>query len=130
VAALIPGNGTSIGSGDAGYNMRDNNYRYTNDIYMGDADHPMNVTMDNTPVTTRLDKLIYLLDSAVNYTESPKSGTSNAKSLGNGNGDTKPTPKVPTITKGETSIGQHDKLSSIHSRIARRTRTNTNYNHM
>jgi hypothetical protein len=121
----------SIGSGDAGYAMRDNNYRYTDDIYMGDADHPMNVTMDNTPVTTRLDKLIYLLDSAVNYNETPKSGPSNAKSLGNGDGDKavkKPQPS--RSSKGETSVGAHDRLATIHNKIAKRTRVGLNYNQL
>jgi hypothetical protein len=129
VAALIPGN--SVGYGDAGYAMRDNNYRYTDDIYMGDADHPMNVTMDNTPVTTRLDKLIYLLDSAVNYNDTPKSGPSNAKPLGNGDGDKAVKKQQPTrSSKGETSVGAHDRLATIHNKIAKRTRVGLNYNQL
>ena len=127
ITSLIPND--MVNYGDAGYNMRDNMHMYTDDVYMGDADHPMNVTMDNTPVTSRLDKLVALLDQAVNVKESPKAGPSNAKSLGNGTAD-KPKTQVKQTPKGNTSVGQHDKLANIHARLAKRTRVGVNYNQM
>lgn len=120
----------SIGNGDAGYNMRDNYHMYSDDVYMGDADHPMNVTMDNTPVTSRLDKLVDLLDYAVNYKEEPKAGPTNAISLGNGTGEKPKKAQKQPSNKGTTNIGQTDKLANIHAKIARRTRVGANYNHM
>ena len=127
VAALIPN--VSIGNGDAGYSMRDNVHMYTDDVYMGDADHPMHVTMDHTSVTSRLDKLVELVDTALNGKPEPVAGTSNAKTLGMGKGETKPTQQISS-SKGYSSLGQQDKLSQIHNRIARRTRVGTNYNQM
>ena len=127
LTSLIPSD--MVGYGDAGFNMRDDSYRYSNDIYMGDADHPMNVTMDNSPVTSRLDKLVELLDYAVNGGKHETvSETSNAKSLGFG--DTKPvsTSAKTQSVKGTTSTGQRDKLATLHSRLARRTRVAQNYN--
>jgi hypothetical protein len=123
---------SSIGSGygDAGYNMRDKMHMYTDDVYMGDADHPMNVTMDSTPVTSRLDKLVELVDTALNGKPEPVSNGSNAKSVSIGNGDRKPAIKSSDSMKGTTNIGQHDRLADIHNRLARRTRTSVNYNQL
>ena len=125
---LIP---TSIGNGDAGYNMRDNDNIYTNDVYMGDADNPMHVVMDSSPVTSRIDKLIELIDSAVNPKEVTQAGPSNAKSNSIGHGEPN-VAQAPTMsaTKGQSSIGQKDRLAQLHSKLAKRTRTNLNYNHL
>lgn len=131
IAAMVPAGSVGMGYGDAGYNMRDNDYRYSNDIYMGDADHPMNVKMDNTPVTSRLDRLVELVDYAVNGDREREtvSTNSNAKSLGFGDKkQSKPTQTAAPSVKGATSTGQRDKLSTLHSKLARRTRVAQNYN--
>ena len=122
-------NGISVGNGDAGYNMRDNIRMYSDDIYMGDADHPMNVTMDNSPVTNRLDKLVELVDLAVNGVPEPVSNGSNAKSVSIGNGPGRQnTPITSKKNIGQTNITQHDTFARIHNNIAKRTRTSVNYN--
>ena len=126
----IPSYDKYVGYGDAGYNMRDKMHMYTDDVYMGDADHPMNVTMDSTPVTSRLDKLVELVDTALNGKPEPVSNGSNAKSVSIGNGDRKPAIKSSNSMKGTTNIGQHDRLADIHNRLARRTRTSVNYNQL
>ncbi len=126
----IPSYDKYVGYGDAGYNMRDKMHMYTDDVYMGDADHPMNVTMDSTPVTSRLDKLVELVDTALNGKPEPVSNGSNAKSVSIGNGDRKPAIKSSDSMKGTTNIGQHDRLADIHNRLARRTRTSVNYNQL
>lgn len=126
----IPSYEKYVGYGDAGYNMRDKMHMYTDDVYMGDADHPMNVTMDSTPVTSRLDKLVELVDTALNGKPEPVSNGSNAKSVSIGNGDRKPAIKSSDSMKGTTNIGQHDRLADIHNRLARRTRTSVNYNQL
>jgi hypothetical protein len=118
------------GNGDAGYAMRDNDYKYTDDIYMGDADHPMNVKMDNSPVTSRLDTLITLLDTVANPKEVIKAGPSNSKPLGFGKPETKTKVPKEVSSKGSISTGQYDRLASIHSSIARRTRVGVNYNQL
>jgi hypothetical protein len=131
IAAMVPAGSVGMGYGDAGYNMRDNDYRYSNDIYMGDADHPMNVKMDNTPVTSRLDRLVELVDYAVNGDREREtvSTNSNAKSLGFGDKkQSKPAQTAAPSVKGTTSTGQRDKLSTLHSKLARRTRVAQNYN--
>jgi hypothetical protein len=126
---LIPT--VSIGNGDAGCNMRDGYQLYKDDVYMGDADNPMHVVMDSSPVTSRIDKLIELIEAAVNPKDEPKSGPSDAKSNSIGAGTNNVT--IPAndkgYSKGVTSVGQKDKLAQLHARIARRTRTQINYAH-
>lgn len=120
----------SIGNGDAGCNMRDDYQLYKDDVYMGDADNPMHVIMDSSPVTSRIDKLIELVDSAVNPKDAPKAGPSEAKSnsIGQGPG-TSVQVNAKGSNKGVTTVGQRDKLAQLHQKLARRTRSQINYAH-
>lgn len=132
ITSAIPSNMNNIpaGYGDAGYNMRDNFHMYTDDVYMGDADNPMHVILDQSPVTSRIDKLIELVDSAVNSKPEFKAGPSDAISSSIGTGpETFSTTKTGS-SKGATNTAKVDKLAQIHSKIAKRTRVTTNYNHM
>jgi hypothetical protein len=131
LSMVPPENLVGFGNGDAGYNMRDNIHMYSDDIYMGDADNPMHVVMDSTPVTSRIDKLIELVDSAVNQKDiQVKAGPSNARSssIGHGTADTASKPAT-IINRGETSTGKKDQLVQLHTKLARRTRTGINYSH-
>lgn len=117
----------SIGYGNLRDSMRNapTSDIYTkDDVYMGDPNHPMCVTMDDSGTTSRLDEIISILREAVFGKDIPKAGPQETKSTGYGKptvtrtNDTSKTitREVPTTPQGS------DRLRAVHERLARRAR--------
>ena len=98
----------------------------SDDVYMGDADHPVNVTMDSSPITRRLDAILSWLEELTKeYPEKagPISG------YGSGPSESKTNPKLVATRNKLLGDNDHvingtaqDKLRIIHNSVAGRTR--------
>ena len=108
-------------------------YTRDDDIYMGDANHPMNVKMDTTPTTSRLDVIINLLGELLKGDNSLPPATSKATEAvaGYGEGKTKSSNNTIVVAnqhkkvdKPNTNMKQ-DRLRNVYDRISKRALTYT-----
>lgn len=100
------------------------------DVFMGDAEHPVNVKVDSTPTTSRLDVIINKLDQILNCGYGNTSHVDNSRSTGYGSGDSKTViinnnnGNAQSIDKRElTTNFNSDKLKSTFNSISRRALT-------
>ena len=108
-------------------------YTRDDDIYMGDANHPMNVKMDTTPTTSRLDVIISLLGELLKGDNSLPPATSKATESVAGYGEGKSKSSNNTIVvanqnkkpdKANTNM-KRDRLRSVYDQISKRALTYT-----
>ena len=108
-------------------------YTRDDDIYMGDAAHPMNVKMDTTPTTSRLDVIISLLSEILKGDDSlPPATTKATESVagyGEGKGNSSKTPIIianqqKKVDKANTNL-KRDRLRTVYDRISKRALTYT-----
>ena len=108
-------------------------YTRDDDIYMGDANHPMNVKMDTTPTTSRLDVIISLLSELLKGDNSLPPATSKATESVAGYGEGKSKSSNNTIVvanqnkkpdKANTNM-KRDRLRSVYDQISKRALTYT-----
>ena len=129
------------GPGDRAVNIHDammntptsDIYTRDDDIYMGDANHPMNVKMDTTPTTSRLDVIINLLGELLKGDNSLPPATSKATESVAGYGEGKSKSSNNTIVvanqnkkpdKANTNM-KRDRLRSVYDQISKRALTYT-----
>ena len=108
-------------------------YTRDDDIYMGDANHPMNVKMDTSPTTSRLDVIISLLGELLKGDNSLPPATSKATESVAGYGEGKSKSSNNTIVvanqnkkpdKANTNM-KRDRLRSVYDQISKRALTYT-----
>ena len=108
-------------------------YTRDDDVYMGDANHPMNVKMDTTPTTSRLDVIISLLGELLKGDNSLPPATSKATESVAGYGEGKSKSSNNTIVvanqnkkpdKANTNM-KRDRLRSVYDQISKRALTYT-----
>lgn len=108
-------------------------YTRDDDIYMGDANHPMNVKMDTTPTTSRLDVIISLLGELLKGDNSLPPATSKATESVAGYGEGKSKSSNNTIVvanqnktpdKANTNM-KRDRLRNVYDQISKRALTYT-----
>lgn len=105
------------------------------DVYMGDADHPMNVKMDTTSTTSRLDVIIQLLSELLKGETKLPAATSKATEsvAGYGSGkSSKNKSETPIIIANQNNTSQRpnsnaksDGLRKVFDQVSRRALTYT-----
>ena len=131
-SALGFGSGAdSINIHDAMMRTPNSNIYTKDDVYMGEADCPMHVVMDDKPVTTRLDAIISILKKAVSEVKQVPEATytkSEHPGIGFGTGDDSKKPSAPmsssrrNANNSAASNVSVNKLRLMHDRIAKRSR--------